>query len=215
MTGHNPFQREDRPQPPAEVATERQRSYVTDLLMTRAGIKGMDLTDAREATEVFVVALTKTGASAIIDRVKEENHRLRLFFGPLQEDAKRMAVKPAVGNVLEDGMYVRGDGKVFKLYHTVHGANELVAKELVIEGDTGEFIYRGKGPLASLLTNSRRLTLEEARAFGAIYGQCCRCLAPLTHEISIALGIGPKCGGHEYGDEFKVLYQAAKASLAA
>lgn len=29
-------------------------------------------------------------------------------------------------------------------------------------------------------------------------GKCCACARPLTHPISIALGIGPECGGHYY-----------------
>ena len=29
-------------------------------------------------------------------------------------------------------------------------------------------------------------------------GKCCACSRPLTHPISVALGIGPECGGHYY-----------------
>lgn len=214
------------PRPALVGMTGPQRGYLFDLLTQKAEIKGMDPVAAEAATNKWLDegGFDKSKASELIDRAKADNARLRALFKPLEADAKR----PVQVSGLDDGLYVRhSDGAVFKLYHTVHGRNELVAKELVIvkgepdpyaaiplPADKGTFEYRGKAPLRSLEGDkARRLTLDEARAFGAIYGQCCRCLAPLTHEISIALGIGPKCGEHEYADEFKPLYDAAKAQL--
>lgn len=101
---------------------------------------------------------------------------------------------------LEDGIY-RLDGTIYKVYVTVHGANQKAAKELVpVEGWTFEthgkkratFEYRGKAPLRKL-TSAHRLTLEQAQEFGQIYGMCCCCGATLTDETSIANGIGPVC----------------------
>lgn len=39
----------------------------------------------------------------------------------------------------------------------------------------------------------QRMTLEQAKQFGAIYGVCCNCGATLTDEGSIEAGIGPVC----------------------
>jgi hypothetical protein len=212
MTGLNPFTA--RKQSPVEPVTPRQYDYLHDLFMQRCDIKGIGPARAQGEFNLWVDTLDKAKASTMIDKMKTDNTRLRELFAPLKSDALQMAT---VGLVLDDGMYARGE-TVFKLYHTVHGANVLVAKELVIiEHENGdrdaEFVYRGTAPLVSIAKDGRKLTLEEARQFGHIYGQCCRCLSPLTHEISIALGIGPKCGGHEYGDEFKVLYKAEQARL--
>lgn len=210
--GRNPFIGTATKVAQEQGITDRQVAYLTDLLMAKAEIKGMDLDDAAALTAPFVAGLSKRYASEMIDTAKADNVKLRALFKPLRDDAKLLNAT-VFDTLLDDGLYVRGDGTVFKLYHTVHGSNQLVAKELIVTDGKGHFEYRGKAPLASLERDSRRLTLEEARAFGALYGQCCRCLAPLTHEISIALGIGPVCGGHEYGDEFTPIYKAMELSL--
>jgi hypothetical protein len=139
---------------------------------------------------------------------------------------------------LEDGMYRRPkDGVMFKVYHTVHGANVQVAKELIIvdpgekatptsyrEGltltpeqiwvrrPTVQFEYRGRKPLYSLKPDMR-LTIEEARQFGALYGTCCICGRMLTNELSIALGIGPVCGRREFGGDFQFMVEDIELDL--
>jgi len=124
---------------------------------------------------------------------------------------------PKTPHELEDGMYRRAkDGVFFKLYHTVHGANVQVAKELIVinEGPPAEvtFEYRGRKPLYSLKP-SDRLTIEQAREFGHLYGTCCICGRTLTNELSIALGIGPVCGNREFGGEFTFMVEEAKVKL--
>jgi hypothetical protein len=121
---------------------------------------------------------------------------------------------PRTPKVLEDGMYRNPKtGTIYKLYHTVHGANVQVAKELIIvsEGPPAvvRFDYRGRKPLYSL-TPEMRLTMEEAREFGALYGTCCICGRTLTNELSIHLGIGPVCGRREFGGEFEFMVKDAR-----
>jgi hypothetical protein len=136
---------------------------------------------------------------------------------------------------LADGMYRNPDkGTIYKLYHTVHGANVQVAKELIVvdpgeratplsysEGKTTtpdekwvrkptvRFDYRGRKPLYSL-TPEMRLSIEEAKEFGALYGTCCICGRMLTNELSIHLGIGPVCGSREFGGDFEFMVDDAK-----
>ena len=43
------------------------------------------------------------------------------------------------------------------------------------------------------LRNSDKLSVEEAKKWGALYGICCRCGRMLTNEDSIEAGIGPIC----------------------
>ena len=159
--------------------------------------------DDRESTmsAVKLELITKRQASSMIDAMKAAPKK-----------AKESAA-PKV--VLEDGMY-RLNGVIFKVYHTVHGANQQVAKKLVVtrEGtplaepftnDRGdyvyweiepeaEFVYQGKNGLKGLLPE-HKLTLEAAKEFGHVYGVCGRCSRTLTREESIERGIGPVCWG--------------------
>ncbi len=106
-----------------------------------------------------------------------------------------------------EGMHHTEDGRIFKVQRAVHGSGNLYAKELLpIEEDqievadgewktitTFRFEY-AKGALR-LLSDTTKMTLDEARAFGALYGTCCVCSRTLTNEESIAAGIGPVCAG--------------------
>jgi hypothetical protein len=96
---------------------------------------------------------------------------------------------------LEDGIYRDAEGEIFKVYRTVHGANQTVAKRLVTIGTgNAKFEYEGKRPLRHL-TPEMKMTLAQAKEFGAVYGVCCNCCATLTDERSIEAGIGPVCAG--------------------
>lgn len=132
--------------------------------------------------------------------------------------------KPAVLQELQDGMYRNPNtGTIYKVYHTVHGNNIQVAKRLMINNSDAayyegqgpvrvKFKYEGRAPLKHLKPEYR-LSLEQAREFGALYGTCCVCARTLTNELSIALGIGPVCGDREFGGEFQFLIQQAKLEL--
>lgn len=119
---------------------------------------------------------------------------------------------------LEDGIYRFDhedvDTRYYMVYHTVHGANQQVAKMLVLseeeqlklnkvllegkllDGDTdqhlGAWEYVGKAPI-QFLTGQHRLSDEEAAKFGQVYGWCGRCGRTLTNEESKKIGIGPVC----------------------
>ena len=100
----------------------------------------------------------------------------------------------------EDGIYVfneTGDSPtIYKVYKMVHGSGRQGLKRLqpVQPGSRkGQFRYIG---LASknLPWHARKMTIEEAKEFGKLYGFCVVCGRTLTDEISIANGIGPICG---------------------
>lgn len=110
---------------------------------------------------------------------------------------------------LEDGIYIyepglgHQDPEFFMIYHTVHGANQQVAKKLRLiptdqvddEGDEtveGKWEYEGKGPL-NFLTPEMKLDAERAGEYGRVYGFCIRCGRTLTDEDSKARGMGPVC----------------------
>lgn len=54
--------------------------------------------------------------------------------------------------------------------------------------------YLGGG---RLLAGAVRLTLDEAKGYGRATGTCCICGAHLENPESVALGIGPICGGRQ------------------
>jgi hypothetical protein len=103
--------------------------------------------------------------------------------------------RPAgLGQVTEDGMYRTPDGTIWKVQRAVHGSGQLYAKRLTVEpGQTGTFTYE-PGAIRRLRPENR-MTLEDAKAFGKLYGVCCQCGRTLTDEVSIADGIGPVCAG--------------------
>lgn len=94
---------------------------------------------------------------------------------------------------IEDGMYVL-DGTIYKVQHAVHGSGRQYAKRLVPpaqEGDRATFEYAPG--VVRKLRPEHRMTMDQAREFGALYGTCCQCGRVLTNEDSIEAGIGPIC----------------------
>ena len=114
------------------------------------------------------------------------------------------------GPAVKDGIYRNpATGQIFKVYRTVHGAHQTVAKELIVlpEADwftkmvrgkqitvKAQFEYRGKAGLRGL-TAGMRMSLEEGKKYGAVYGVCVRCAATLTREESIERAMGLVCAG--------------------
>lgn len=96
--------------------------------------------------------------------------------------------------VTEDGIYQTDDGTVYKVQKAVHGTGRLYAKKLNVE--TTSFEYESGAVFR--LRADQKMTLEQAKAFGKLYGVCCNCGRTLTDEGSIAEGIGPICAGKEW-----------------
>lgn len=110
---------------------------------------------------------------------------------------------------LPDGIYFK-DGVVYKVIKAVHGSGHSYAKRLVpptertdgardpvmgLQGHSrGRFEF-AKGMVREL-TADDKMTLEQARSYGALYGICSNCGATLTDEGSIERGMGPVCAGH-------------------
>ena len=100
-----------------------------------------------------------------------------------------------------EGMHKVGE-RIFKVQRAVHGSGGLYAKELCVSvcGDPGDpqvsaaFEYCRNAIRRFGLSRHTKMTLEQAKEFGALYGTCCVCGRTLTDEESIAAGIGPVCG---------------------
>jgi hypothetical protein len=134
--------------------------------------------------------LTKEAASDLITAMMEVRNN----------PAPRKA-EVRTGAVVEDGMYRTPDGEIYKVQIAKQGSGRLYAKKLValdepreLKGGkvrTHEFAYE-QGALQKL-TADMKMTLEQAKEWGKLYGTCCKCGAALTDEKSIAAGIGPIC----------------------
>jgi hypothetical protein len=85
-------------------------------------------------------------------------------------------------------MYKLND-RIFKAYMN-RADTCLLVKELI----DGQFEYLGSAQY-KLPKAAKRMTLDEAKAYGKLTGTCCQCGAKLTDETSIEAGIGPICEG--------------------
>ena len=99
----------------------------------------------------------------------------------------------ASAGVTQDGMY-RKNGEIFKVQRAVHGSGNLYAKKLT-EVEEGVWKFEYAPGAVRRLRATDRMTLEQAKEWGALYGTCCVCGRTLTNETSIEDGIGPVCGG--------------------
>ena len=134
----------------------------------------------------------------------EQNVRMRDLF-PNADLGDHTEVKRLLKTQdLPDGIYWLGV-RIIKVLVAIHGSGNKYGKELVIqeyktpEGEvlappSHEWQMR-PGILNDIVRRGKRMTLEEAKQFGAIYGFCCQCGRTLTNEQSIEAGIGPICAG--------------------
>lgn len=125
--------------------------------------------------------LTSKVASGMIDALLKE----------VKNQPKQAAPRrPEAGEVTE-GMYRKG-GEIFKVQRAVHGSGQLYAKKLYGDKESGWSFEYAAGAIRGL-TPDDKMTLTEAKEFGALYGTCCVCARTLTNEASIEAGIGPIC----------------------
>jgi hypothetical protein len=128
--------------------------------------------------------------------------------------------------VTEHGVYKHGDtfymvkwnraGTKLNSYRLVMLKTPEEAKRLAEMGSRKKvvkFVY--DGGMVFKLSASEKLTSEQAKAFGALYSSCCQCGYLLTNPLSIALGIGPVCGGRQFGGEWTFMIEEAKLKLEA
>ena len=95
-----------------------------------------------------------------------------------------------------EGMH-RLDGVIYKVQRAVHGSGNLYAKALIEDG--GGWLFEYAPEVVRRLSEATKLSLDEAKQFGALYGTCCVCGRTLTNEESIEYGIGPVCRTRYWG----------------
>lgn len=170
-------------------------------------VEGMTIALGEAVTKSFE---SKRSASQMIDSLIDSNQRLRRANAERaqairQAEQATRRTERAQGHrdaTDVDGMYQLPDGRIVKVQYAVHGSGKPYAKLLVKLDEP--VIKRGKqvtwgfeyAPgLVRECTPERKMSLEDAKAWGALYGACCNCGATLTDETSIEAGIGPICSG--------------------
>lgn len=160
----------------ANTATEKQISFINSL-KTQRDITGIDATRALVlGRELWKIGKFDTkAASFVIDALKVAPYQAK--------DASPVEVP--------EGMHRLADGTIYKVQVAVHGSGRLYAKRLQ-QFQGGWQFNRAPGAMR-LLSPATKMSLEQAKEFGALYGTCCSCGRTLTDENSIAAGIGPVC----------------------
>jgi len=149
-----------------------------------------------ESYDAETRALFDEAANRIIAREAEQVARQQAIRGAAA--GEQQSTRGPRERVTEDGMYARtvdGERVFYKVQIAKQSSGRLYAKVLVQDeyaASGWSFEYR-KGAIYDL-TPADKLSLEEAKQFGQLYGVCCVCAAELTDEQSIAEGIGPVCG---------------------
>lgn len=100
-------------------------------------------------------------------------------------------VREKIPTDIEEGVWLNNDGDYIQVAKTRN--NQLVGK--LIDPETGKRTYLGKRGLTNL---DRKLTLDEAKAFGHKTGVCINCGRTLTDPVSVENGIGPICAAGGY-----------------
>lgn len=144
-------------------ASSAQVRYITSLISERVA----DAEDALAWTEALATAGVREASGMI-------------------ETLKGMPRSTPKAPEITEGMYVL-DGEIYKVQRAVHGSGNLYAKHLTPSG------FEYAAGVVRRLAGARPLTIEEAKAYGALYGTCAVCGRTLTDEDSIAAGIGPVC----------------------
>jgi hypothetical protein len=175
-----------------EPATARQLAYITSLA---AGREWQTTTDNNQYEPQVLVAAAVGGSRLL---TKAEASQAIQYLQRCEPTPKTTSTHSSGTVVTEDGMYRMGE-TIFKVQRAVHGSGHLYAKRLVLEKDPetdqqrGHFVY--DAGTIRMLRPEHKLSLEQAREFGRLYGVCCVCGATLTNEESIEAGIGPICAG--------------------
>lgn len=138
--------------------------------------------------------LMQVNTTVTVHKANGDTTQVQLGAGPAMPLGDRVMLAPAPRGAVDTkvvngpGMYVLDDGRVVKV-QKARGKEHLYTK--VHDPATGRFEYLAGG----LRRIVRRLTLEEATAYGQLTGICMVCGAELTNEDSIERGIGPICAG--------------------
>ena len=174
--------------------SEKQYTLITNVI---AELALMDALTASEAQDLIkrtdhlydTDGATVDQASIFIDKLLAAKRAAR---ASKPKPPAAPAVPKSKMELTEDGMYRDPSTKrIYKVQKSVI-TGRLYAKELVVNAD-GEVHFDYSPGAVYSLKPEWKMTLAEAKEFGALYGSCCVCGRTLTNAVSIEAGIGPIC----------------------
>jgi hypothetical protein len=102
--------------------------------------------------------------------------------------------------VPDEGLYVLDDERIVKIKSNKAGTGRYASVWVEIGGhrltEAGEYVngeWEYAPALRSFCKPERRMTIEQAKAFGVLYGKCAKCGRHLSDAESVERGIGPVC----------------------
>lgn len=156
------------------IASDKQVAFITKLA-----------TERNQPIPTDLAAYTMALASKTIEK---------LLAMPKPEKA------PSPDAVTEVGIYRNDAGDVFKVRKSKSTGNLYAEKlapiggqRLAENGATVHWTFQYAPGAIKSLTKGMRLTLDEAKKFGILYGVCIVCGKTLVDARSVANGIGPVC----------------------
>jgi len=188
-------------------ASDKQINFIVKLC-TERGWKMLDLAwnkmeDPTSGSVVEISTLSKRDASRMI-KLLLDTPKVNLPSNP---------ATPAPAADLEAGMYMVSldngpEMKIYKVQKAVHGSGKMYAKVLVTDVpaifEDGKVVRPAEAHfdyapgIVARLRPEHKMTTEQAKAFGCLYGTCCACAKTLTDENSIFNGFGKWCA-NKYG----------------
>ena len=163
-------------------ASARQMEYLMDLIQKRADVEGLEISP--EVVD-WLDNTTKENASRRIDLAIEALKKARK-----EQAAASFTVAAAAKAGPVDGFYSYA-GEIFKIVYSDTG--NPYAKRLVEAGTGSGYFQYAPGEVPTLLKSGVKLSLEEAKKYGKLYGYCVCCGRTLTNEESIEAGMGKVC----------------------
>jgi hypothetical protein len=163
---------------PLPLASDKQLAYIISLASQRdlaASSQTALIQHTVSLATTNPAKVTKAAASTIIDKMVRLPY---LNTKTAQSPAKKVGLEPG---------YYTLDTDVFKVVRSPQSGN-LYAKKFTPAG----FEY-AQGMVPKIIKGGAKLTLEEAKAYGKLYGTCVICARTLTDEQSIEIGVGPVC----------------------
>lgn len=178
---------------PIFTPSASQASFMNDMIRD---ITAMDAELGRQAEEYTAkmdghwTPGREGNLSRWLDRLRAKRADLRLVARVTPAPQGKPVAAPT--GITEDGMYLF-EGEIYKVQFAVNGSGRLYAKLLVrgAEGENATFEYAHG--VVTRLRPEHKMTLEQAKEYGALYGVCVRCGRVLTKESSIAQSMGDKC----------------------
>ncbi len=201
----------DAPRNPNLYASSKQEKFIRDLIARRdlrtLNAEWVERVRAAlsDEAEGKLCQIFRREAGQIIDRMKG------LPYAPKEDHAPASEVTGSAA-IDRDGMYRDPEtGAIYKVQWNKASGNgqSLYAKRMVLYTTDGEairefflggekieatkasFIY-ASGAVRTIKPEWR-MSMEEAKQFGALYGTCMRCGKVLTREESIERAMGPVC----------------------